>query len=117
MAMEKTLRMSLLFDFYGALLTERQQDVFQLYFGDDLSLGEIAEELRISRQAVYDTLRRVGLILEEFEAKLGLVQKHQERQRIYEELLTLLAQVRSRCGDLPELAAMEEQIQKARAAS
>ena len=56
--MEKTLRMSLLFDFYGALLTERQQDVFQLYFGDDLSLGEIAEELRISRQAVYDTLRR-----------------------------------------------------------
>ena len=64
--MEKTLRMSLLFDFYGALLTERQQDVFQLYFGDDLSLGEIAEELRISRQAVYDTLRRVGLILEEW---------------------------------------------------
>ena len=63
--------MSLLFDFYGPLLTERQQNVFDLYFNDDLSLGEIAEELLVSRQAVYDTLRRVGLVLEDFEQSLA----------------------------------------------
>ncbi len=115
--MEKTLRMSLLFDFYGPLLTERQQNVFDLYFNDDLSLGEIAEELLVSRQAVYDTLRRVGLVLEDFEQKLGLLQKHQERQLIYEEILSLVQLVRSQCGDSPPLTAIEEQIQKARGAS
>ncbi len=115
--MEKTLRMSLLFDFYGPLLTERQQDVFQLYFHDDLSLGEIAEELCISRQAVYDTLRRVGLILEEFEQKLGLLQKDQERQSIYGKIMQLVEELRSQCGELPHLTAIEEQIQKARGAS
>ncbi|HPT84218.1 MAG TPA: putative DNA-binding protein [Limnochordia bacterium] len=115
--MDKTLRMSLLFDFYGPLLTDRQQDIFQLYYNDDLSLGEIAEELRISRQAVYDTLRRVGLTLEEFEQKLGLVQKDQERQRLYGEILGLVNQLRSQCGELPALQGIEERIQKARGAS
>ncbi|HBG09939.1 MAG: YlxM family DNA-binding protein [Limnochordia bacterium] len=115
--MDKTLRMSLLFDYYGPLLTERQQDIFQLYFNDDLSLGEIAEELRISRQAVYDTLRRVGLVLEDFEDKLGLLQKDRDRQAVYGELLRLVQELRSQCGDLPQLTAMEEQIQKARGAS
>jgi predicted DNA-binding protein YlxM (UPF0122 family) len=117
MAMEKTLRMSLLFDFYGPLLTERQQDVFQMYFHDDLSLGEIAEELDVSRQAVYDLLRRAGSIMEELEGKLGLLKKDLERQGIYNRIGQLVGELRSQCGDLPQLRAIEEQIQKARGAS
>lgn len=115
--MEKTLRMSLLFDFYGALLTERQQDVFQMYFHEDLSLAEIGEELKVSRQAIYDILKRVGVILEEFEDKLALVQKHQQRQTIYDEILDLVELGRGECGDLPHLISIEEQVEKARATS
>lgn len=73
--MEKTVRMNMLFDFYGPLLTERQRDVYELYFGDDLSLSEIASELEISRQAVYDMLKRCSATLEDYESKLGLLQK------------------------------------------
>lgn len=103
--MEKTLRMSLLFDFYGPLLTKRQQHVFQLYFHDDLSLGEIAEQLEISRQGVYDLLKRASAILEDLEAKLGLVVKHLERQECYDQMITLLG-----CLTTEENAALVEQI-------
>lgn len=115
--MEKTLRMSLLFDFYGPLLTGRQQDVFQMYFHEDLSLGEIGDNLQVSRQAVYDLLKRVEVILEDLEAKLGLVQKHQERQLIYGEILALVDQARRGSGDSPHLKAIEELIHRARGVS
>lgn len=115
--MEKTLRMSLLFDFYGTLLTARQQDVFQMYFHEDLSLSEIGDELKVSRQAIYDLLKRVGIILEEFEAKLALLQKHQQRQAIYGEILNLVELMRGECGDSPHLISIEEEIKKARATS
>ncbi len=78
--MDKTLKMSLLFDFYGQLLTKRQQDIFEMYFHEDLSLGEISDQLSISRQAVYDMLKRSTQTLEDFELKLGLVARHQQRQ-------------------------------------
>lgn len=91
--MEKTLRMSLLFDFYGPLLTGRQQDVFQMYFHEDLSLGEIAEQLEITRQGVYDLLRRASVTLEDFELKLGLVAKHLTRQKQYAQMVALVEQL------------------------
>lgn len=76
---EKTVRMSLLFDFYGQLLTQRQQEFFTLYYNDDLSLGEIAAQYGVSRQAVYDILKRSTQALEEFESKLQLVERFQRR--------------------------------------
>jgi len=76
---EKTVRMSLLFDFYGQLLTQRQQEFFTLYYDDDLSLGEIAAQYGVSRQAVYDILKRSTQALEEFESKLQLVERFQRR--------------------------------------
>ena len=71
--LDKMIRMGELYDFYGQLLTQRQQEYMDLYYREDLSLGEIAERFGISRQAVYDNLRRAGNLLEEYEAKLGLL--------------------------------------------
>jgi len=111
--MENALRMALLFDFYGPLLTDRQQDVFQMYFHEDLSLGEIGEELGVSRQAIYDILKRTGTILEELESKFGLVEKHEQRQQLYGEVLELIELCQQDGESGHHLAAMKEKIRKA----
>lgn len=77
--LEKTMRINYLYDFYQTLLTEKQQSYMSLYYLDDYSLGEIAEEYGVSRQAVYDNIKRTEAMLEEYEAKLLLFQKFQER--------------------------------------
>ena len=84
--LEKTTRMNFLFDFYQALLTEKQRSYMELYYLDDHSLGEIAESYEISRQAVYDNIRRTEAMLEEYEDKLRLLEKFQQRQRMLQEL-------------------------------
>ncbi|MDP3058028.1 MAG: sigma factor-like helix-turn-helix DNA-binding protein, partial [bacterium] len=68
-------RTTYLLDFYGALLTARQRTATQMYFEENLTLSEIAEELSISRQAIHDTLRRANEALENYESKLGLVSR------------------------------------------
>jgi len=86
MQLEKTTRMNFLFDFYQSLLTEKQRSYMHLYYLDDHSLGEIAEEYKISRQAVYDNIRRTDAMLEEYEDKLRLLEKFQQRQVVMEKL-------------------------------
>lgn len=73
--MEKLTRINLLYDFYGQLLTERQKKFIELYYCHDLSLGEISEQYGVSRQSVYDILKRSEQTLYKFEEKLGLVDK------------------------------------------
>lgn len=73
--MDEIGRRALLFDFYGPLLTDRQQEIYGYAYGEDMSLGEIGSDLGISRQAVHDILRRTDKILENYENKLGLVAK------------------------------------------
>jgi predicted DNA-binding protein YlxM (UPF0122 family) len=65
-------RINVLYDIYSPLLTGRRQEVLRLYFSDNLSMGEIAEGYGISRQAVYDLIRRSLAAIEAFEDKLGL---------------------------------------------
>jgi uncharacterized protein len=84
--LEKTTRMNYLYDFYQSLLTPKQQSYMSLYYLDDYSLGEIAEEYEVSRQAVYDNIKRTEAMLEEYEEKLLLFQKFQERQRLIRKL-------------------------------
>lgn len=88
--LEKTERINWLLDFYGATLTAHQRELVELYYGDDLSLGEIAEQSDISRQAVYDTLRRAVESLERWEDKLGMVAKYQDHHTLLSELSQLL---------------------------
>lgn len=76
--LEKVIEMGMLFDFYGKLLTDRQQEVIYLYYYRDLSLGEIAEQLDISRQGVYDHIHRGEEVLKSYEQKLGLVSKYKK---------------------------------------
>ena len=71
--MEQLLYLSALFDFYGALLTEKQQECLKMHLFEDFSLSEIGEELGISRQAVYDNIHRSEKAMESYEEKLGLV--------------------------------------------
>lgn len=83
--MEKLAKMALLADFYGPLLTEKQQNVWDLYYQQDLSLAEIAEVEHISRQAIHDLIKRTERILAEYEDKLGLVQRYwTERDKLME---------------------------------
>ena len=86
MTIEKTTRMNYLYDFYQSLLTEKQQSYMALYYLDDFSLGEIAEEYNVSRQAVYDNIKRTEAMLEEYEAKLLLFEKFQQRSKLIEKL-------------------------------
>ena len=73
--MEKFVRQTLLYDFYGELLTEKQREALELYYNDDLSLGEIGADFGISRQGVRDNIKRAEAILFEMEEKLGLAEK------------------------------------------
>ncbi|WP_026574856.1 putative DNA-binding protein [Bacillus sp. UNC438CL73TsuS30] len=88
--LEKTTRMNYLYDFYYSLLTPKQQSYMSLYYLDDYSLGEIAEEYNVSRQAVYDNIKRTEAMLEEYEEKLLLFQKFQERSNLLKHVRELL---------------------------
>lgn len=88
--LEKTTRMNYLYDFYHSLLTEKQQSYMSLYYLDDYSLGEIAEEYDVSRQAVYDNIKRTEAMLEEYEEKLLLLQKFQERMALLGKMKELI---------------------------
>ncbi|HZG61120.1 MAG TPA: putative DNA-binding protein [Anoxybacillus sp.] len=89
--LEKTTRMNYLYDFYQSLLTPKQRSYMSLYYLDDYSLGEIAEEYEVSRQAVYDNIKRTEAMLEEYEEKLLLFQKFQERQKLIKKLREIAA--------------------------
>lgn len=84
--LDKVIELGLLLDFYGELLTEKQQKALKLYYNQDLSLSEIGERLEISRQGVYDHLNRGESILRDYEKKMGLIQKYQFLKREIEEM-------------------------------
>ncbi|HEY8552041.1 MAG TPA: YlxM family DNA-binding protein [Thermaerobacter sp.] len=89
--LERTVRLHRLYDLYRGLLTARQQDAFELYHWQDLSLGEVAEHLGISRQAVHDLLRRGEAVLEQAEDALGLGAWRNRASRRLDQLEGLLA--------------------------
>ena len=86
MKIDEITRQSLLYDFYGALLTDRQREVMELYHEENLSLAEIAAEMEISRQGVHDALKKAEKALDGYEQKLGLVDKFQQTSRSIQEI-------------------------------
>ena len=94
-------RMALLFDFYGDLLTDRQKEFYDLYYNEDLSLGEIAENYHITRQGVRDVIVRAEAILTDLEDKTGLIKRFHTMQQ-------QLEQVRQDAQRLAELSVRYE---------
>ena len=83
----EALEMTLLFDYYGDLLTERQRSCVDMRYNQDLSLSEIAEELGVSRQGVYDNLSRAEALLRNMEEKTGCVQRAMKTRKAVREIL------------------------------
>lgn len=90
MELKKMVEISNLLDVYGSLLTQKQFDLMNQYFNEDMSLGEIGENLSISRQAIFDTLKRSQTLLYEYEEKLGFLKtlesKHNGIRKIINDL-------------------------------
>ena len=84
--MEGFVRQSLLYDFYGDLLTDHQKEIYESYVQDNLSLGEIADIAGISRQGVHDTIKRCNALLEGYEEKLKLVDRFLKIKALVKEL-------------------------------
>ena len=87
MEIEKTNRMNALFFFFLALLTDKQMNYIELYYADDYSLAEIAEEFGVSRQEVYDNIKRTEKILETYEMKLHMYSDYIVRSEIFDEMM------------------------------
>lgn len=85
----KDLKMAVLLDFYGPLLTNIQRDVLECYYDEDLSISEIADNRGITRQGVYDVIRRSEVQLEDIEKKLLLVERFSQVNKALEEILAV----------------------------
>lgn len=86
MSLEKLLYMNELFSIYQSLLTDKQQEMLSLYYQEDYSLAEIAEHYQISRQGVFDNIRRGEEALELYEEKLKLLSLKQQRLQLFEQI-------------------------------
>ena len=101
---DSALGRSMLLDFYGELLTDKQRECCDLHYNEDLSLGEIAEQLGISRQAVWDNIRRGEGSLEEIENKTGLVRRFSGNREKLEELDEIFRRLEAlSSGEMKEL--------------
>jgi len=89
------LELTLLFDYYGGMLTDKQRACFDLRYNQDLSLGEIAEELGISRQGVHDAIARTEAALQHMEAQLGCVSRARDLQRACSALAAIADELRA----------------------
>lgn len=103
MSLVKTTRVNFLFDFYQSLLTDKQRVYMRLYYLEDLSLGEIADEYNVSRQAIYDNVRRTEAMLEDYEVKLKLFSKFQMRMKTMKEIEALINDEWPQSAKLKEL--------------
>ena len=108
---EKLARMTMLYDFYGQLLTKRQQEIMEMFYDHDLSLSEIAQEYGISRQAVYDLLKRTEKILEGYENKLKLVEKFELQTKKINDIGKMVS-LTKQTGNLKLLDKISEIIQE-----
>lgn len=99
---EDIYEITVLLDFYGQLLTKRQHEIMDLHFNSDLSLGEIAEEFGISRQGVYDSIRKAKQALSGYEKKLGLAERFKEQEKNIEKALKSLKNMGNKSPELAE---------------
>ena len=110
--MDKRFEQTLLYDFYGELLTEHQKKIYEAVIFDDLSYAEAADMFSVSRQAVHDNVRRTESLLRSYEEKLGLVDRFVKTKELVKEI-NLLAREFEKTGDaesVRKIAALSEEI-------
>lgn len=97
--MEKNVTVSILLDIYGKTLTDKQQDVLDLYYNENLSLAEIADEIGITRQAVRDCIVKGEKKLFNLEEKIGIMEKMNYQEKQLQKILSELAQIQVKDSD------------------
>jgi len=107
------LKTTLLFDFYGELLTDKQKEIYGLFYQNDMSLSEIAGELDISRQAVRDQLKRTEKILFDYEDKLKLVDRFMANRESAKRIRRLIDELEEKSGLSADAVKIVEQIRGA----
>ncbi len=115
----QTYRMTMLYDFYGELLTDRQREFFDLYYNDDLSLSEIAENAGISRQGVRDVIVRAEKLMQDIEDKTGIIKRFERMRGILDDIEAAADGVRQLNGQKyrdPQLDVLTEAIARQAAA-
>ena len=95
---EKNLRVSVLLDYYAPMLTDKQRDVIDLYYNEDLSLSEIAEHEAITRQGVRDSIKRGEQTLFDMEDKFRLAERSEKYSELPEQILALAKDIKSECS-------------------
>ena len=108
--MEERVELNYLLDFYGPLLTEHRQEVLRLYCEEDLSQQEIADQLSITRQGVFDTLMKARRQLTAYEDKLGLVRRHRAQAALAEACLAALNGIEPTEADRPAMERAKEAL-------
>ena len=103
--MEEALFRTMLFDSYGELLTEKQREYFDLHYNEDLSLAEIAQSEGVSRQSVWDIIRRAEAAMTEIEEKTGLIKRFMERNAQIDEIIR---ELRDKGADERIISELEE---------
>ncbi len=102
------LKIGLLFDYYGQFLTAKQREVMHLYFENDYSLSEIAEQLHVSRQAVHDMIKKSKKSLYEYEDKLGLALRFVSKDEAIEKISSITDELISMVASADAAAGRDE---------
>lgn len=103
--MDDTFFRAMLFDFYGELLTDKQREYYDLHYNEDYSLGEISEQKKITRQGVWDIIRRAENIMRLTEEKTGLIRRFEELRAEVAEIEGLVDRLREKSsGESAQLA-------------
>jgi len=111
-------RMTMLYDFYGELLTPRQREFFDLYYNEDLSLAEIAENNGITRQGVRDVIVRAENTMQEIEDKTGIIRRFQNQRPLLDSILSAAGEIKTINAVEyfnPRISALSDQISDAAA--
>lgn len=115
MNLEKMIEVGQLFGVYKNLLTDKQKEIVSLYYEEDYSLGEISENLNVSRQGVYDTLKRAEKVMRDYEQKLHLLSELQKKDETVKNMIEKIAEFKQDllhnkdCGELiPKLDEIED---------
>jgi predicted DNA-binding protein YlxM (UPF0122 family) len=110
--MEKKVEEQYLFDFYGELLTQKQKQILGYYYDEDYSLAEIAEVMSVTRQGIFDVIKRSKAMMEVYEEKLGLIDKFLKSQILLDEVQKDLLGLADRETDVKKKSELMAAVEK-----